>query len=239
MKPAVISDARERILNASIKLFSEKGFDATRVNEIADAAKVNKALIYYYFKSKEDILDCMLDLIIKRAVSITLDFIHANIVQMIEDGRLDIKPDRMHFVDEEAKHDFLNNAYLFHNQVVDFVIDNRQIIRILMLESLKSGKHRNDLFRLLNFTKGTKDNPIFNTISDADLEFNYSDDMVLFKFFFSIIPLICFAAFYEDYQTVTSLTDEELRSSFLRCYQILTVSLVEGSDILLRNNIGN
>lgn len=46
------NETRERIVNASIQLFSEKGFDATRVNEIARAANVNKALIYYYFKTK-------------------------------------------------------------------------------------------------------------------------------------------------------------------------------------------
>jgi AcrR family transcriptional regulator len=37
---------KERIIKASVKLFSEKGFDATRVSEIADTANVNKVLIY-------------------------------------------------------------------------------------------------------------------------------------------------------------------------------------------------
>lgn len=42
-------EAKERILHASIQLFSEKGFDATSVTEIAKSADVTKALIYYYF----------------------------------------------------------------------------------------------------------------------------------------------------------------------------------------------
>ncbi len=50
-------EAKERIINASIELFSKKGFDAASVNEIAEQANVTKALIYYYFKSKEEILD--------------------------------------------------------------------------------------------------------------------------------------------------------------------------------------
>jgi len=50
-------EAKERIIAASIKQFSEKGFDGTRVNEIAESADVNKALIYYYFENKEAILD--------------------------------------------------------------------------------------------------------------------------------------------------------------------------------------
>jgi AcrR family transcriptional regulator len=41
-------DARERIIKAATQLFSQKGYDATRVSDIATAADVNKALIYYY-----------------------------------------------------------------------------------------------------------------------------------------------------------------------------------------------
>jgi AcrR family transcriptional regulator len=230
---------KERIIKASVKLFSEKGFDATRVSEIADTANVNKVLIYYYFKSKEDILDYMVHSIFHNAVSITMDFIHTNIVQMVKDGRLDIKPDRLHFVDEEAIGHFLQNSYLYYERVTDFAIEHRHIFRILLFESLKSGKHHNDLFRLMEFSKDREDNPIFKTISEADRDFNYSEDIVLFKFFFSIMPLVSFAAYFDDYKKISLLSDAELRSSFLRSYQIISSSLVYGSDILLRNNTIN
>jgi len=58
----------------------------------------------------------------------------------------------------------------------------------------------------------------------------------LFKFFFSIIPIVSFADYFDDYKAVSSLNDNELRSSFLHVYQIITTSLISGSDILLRNN---
>jgi len=43
---------RASILRAAIKEFSENGLAGARTDAIADSAKVNKALIYYYFKSK-------------------------------------------------------------------------------------------------------------------------------------------------------------------------------------------
>jgi len=46
-------DTRERILEAARTAFSEKGFDGVSVEEIAQCAGVRKALIYYYFPSKE------------------------------------------------------------------------------------------------------------------------------------------------------------------------------------------
>ena len=146
-------DAKERILTAAIKLFSEKGYDASRVNEIANAANVNKALIYYYFKNKEDILDQLVYSLLENAASIVMDFIHENIVNMIKDSKLDILPDRLRFADEAAVEHFLDNAQLYYEKVLDYFIENRSILRILTFESLKYSKHHNLLFSLLDFIR--------------------------------------------------------------------------------------
>lgn len=42
-----------QILNAAREVFLEKGFDGTRMQEIADKAGINKALLHYYFRTKE------------------------------------------------------------------------------------------------------------------------------------------------------------------------------------------
>jgi TetR/AcrR family transcriptional regulator len=41
------------ILDAALKEFAEQGLAGARVDEIARSASVNKALLYYYFESKE------------------------------------------------------------------------------------------------------------------------------------------------------------------------------------------
>ena len=46
-------DRASRILAAADELFSERGFDAVSVNDVAVLASVNKALVFYYFGSKE------------------------------------------------------------------------------------------------------------------------------------------------------------------------------------------
>lgn len=43
----------EKILQAARKVFTEKGYAATRTRDIADAAGINIALLNYYFRSKE------------------------------------------------------------------------------------------------------------------------------------------------------------------------------------------
>jgi AcrR family transcriptional regulator len=47
---------RERIVSAAARLFGRKGYKGTSLNDIAKAAKVNKATIYYHFTKKTAIL---------------------------------------------------------------------------------------------------------------------------------------------------------------------------------------
>ncbi|MFT6969996.1 MAG: TetR/AcrR family transcriptional regulator [Roseivirga sp.] len=46
-------NARESILNAAVEIFQSKGFAGSRMQEIADKAGINKALLHYYFRNKQ------------------------------------------------------------------------------------------------------------------------------------------------------------------------------------------
>jgi len=43
----------QRILDAAVHLFAHKGYDATSIREITEAAGVTKPMLYYYFENKE------------------------------------------------------------------------------------------------------------------------------------------------------------------------------------------
>jgi len=48
-----------QILNAAREVFIAKGYDGARMQEIADRAGINKALLHYYFRSKENLFDAV------------------------------------------------------------------------------------------------------------------------------------------------------------------------------------
>jgi len=50
------ADKYQRILDAAVAVFAEKGFFTSRVSDIADRADVADGTVYLYFKSKEEIL---------------------------------------------------------------------------------------------------------------------------------------------------------------------------------------
>ncbi|MBN1154005.1 TetR/AcrR family transcriptional regulator [candidate division KSB1 bacterium] len=53
-------DTRERILNSAKLVFSQRGREGARMQEIADLAGVNKAMLFYYFTSKDKLYEDVL-----------------------------------------------------------------------------------------------------------------------------------------------------------------------------------
>ncbi len=54
-------ESRAAILDAAVREFSREGVAGARTDAIARAARVNKALLYYYFKDKEALYNAVLD----------------------------------------------------------------------------------------------------------------------------------------------------------------------------------
>lgn len=54
-------DSRDVILSAAIRLFAVRGFHETSMSEVARAAGVSKALIFWHFKTKEELFMAVLN----------------------------------------------------------------------------------------------------------------------------------------------------------------------------------
>ncbi len=63
---------RARIINSSMKLFGQNGFDRTSVNAIAKEAKISKGLIYNHFETKEDIVKGIVDMLLDLGESMVI-----------------------------------------------------------------------------------------------------------------------------------------------------------------------
>lgn len=49
----------EKIFEAAFKVFQSKGFTGARMQEIADEAGINKAMLHYFFRSKEKLFEAV------------------------------------------------------------------------------------------------------------------------------------------------------------------------------------
>jgi AcrR family transcriptional regulator len=52
-------ERREQILAAAVRVFAERGYEATRISDIAREAGVAYGLVYHYFGSRDAILDAV------------------------------------------------------------------------------------------------------------------------------------------------------------------------------------
>lgn len=54
-------ERRSEILDAADELFGQKGFDGTSTKDILEKVGIARGTLYYHFKSKEDIMDSLID----------------------------------------------------------------------------------------------------------------------------------------------------------------------------------
>ncbi|MBU0508316.1 TetR/AcrR family transcriptional regulator [bacterium] len=123
MPPAKGQVTREKILNVAEKLFSQKGFDGTSIDRIATAADVNRALIYYHFKNKDDIIHSLFERIIGELAAET-DQLGKDTTSAGRSG-----------VSEKVRHE------------ITLLEKRRKMLRIMLMETLKERGGSEALFR--------------------------------------------------------------------------------------------
>jgi AcrR family transcriptional regulator len=64
-RPDVSDERKQQILNAAEQVFTKKGLDEARMDDIADQTGLSKGTLYLYFKSKEDLVIAILDRIFR------------------------------------------------------------------------------------------------------------------------------------------------------------------------------
>jgi GntR family transcriptional regulator / MocR family aminotransferase len=57
------------IVAAAVRMFTEKGYDATNLSDIAEAVEIDRATLYYYFKSKTHLLAFAITNVLSEAVN--------------------------------------------------------------------------------------------------------------------------------------------------------------------------
>jgi len=56
MPRETVIDSRQEILRTAARLFQQRGYDATSMNDVAAALKLSKGGLYHHFQSKDEIL---------------------------------------------------------------------------------------------------------------------------------------------------------------------------------------
>lgn len=165
-------NARERILQAALKVFAEKSFEGSRIDEIAREANVPKSLIYYHFKSKNEILEVL----------------SARFIEEYE-RLLSASSNETHQEKAQGLTERMKNVYY------EFGQKNADLVRVMFIDSLKKSNEKPILYKVLDalIAKDIK--------NDSDADYDIQERRIA-EFFTSLIPnyaYICFADSWTQY----------------------------------------
>ena len=190
-----IATTRETILKVAEKLFAKKGFDGSRVDEIAKKANVNKALIYYYFKSKEDLLG---------------EIIKIRINELMKLGEM-IKKELNNLKNEEVD-DFLTDHFL------KIVKEYRDFIKVVLSETLKSKSNDHSIFSIADIFYARIQERLHKKRNKLKLE----DRDAFSYFFFILMPFAAFIIFNQKWANYYHTDIKEDSDIFLKTVKDVT-----------------
>lgn len=179
---------KDKILNSAQLIFNEKGYEHTSVEEIAKHAGITKAMIYYHFNNKENI---MLQLI-KRLLSSIKEDLHA---QVSTDKR--------------------TNSILMEEHIknmIDLWKDNKEIGAFIVTKALKNPK----LFTKLQEIVEPFYNEVIknNSKEESDINYKQNSEKYFKLFFFNTLPMILYPLFTDNFNIKYNMSNEKMNEIF-------------------------
>lgn len=72
-------NTEEKILEAAQSVFVEKGMDGARMQEIANEAGINKALLHYYFRTKEKLFEAIFKSVFQQILPNLMEMVYSEV----------------------------------------------------------------------------------------------------------------------------------------------------------------
>ncbi len=183
---------KERILQSAAQEFASRGFDGARVDDIARRAGVNKALIYYYYKSKEDLLEILFTTTVQ-------DVFASKAMQNLA---------TTDFHDPEA-------MYRLMNDFLETLEERQDVIRVALMELAKRTPITMTIFSLF---EGIMEK-MFSVPQAQGLEYvKDKPKAMITEFFTGILPMLDYVVYHEIWMTRFGIDEATLRRNFIESF---------------------
>ena len=195
---------KEKILNAALIEFIEKGVDDARIEDIAKRAGLTKVMLYYHFNSKENLVS---ELMVRLSNEITEKF-RENL------SNIDIK-------DPQSVRSHVET-------MLDYFYGRKEILRLITSESIKDKNGMGsfyifeELFSTVSSIVG--DNYKINDNTNASRQYQFLTRV----FFFNMIPMVMYSSLSDKFNDDFGINKEKSREAFIDTFiNVLYKNLVE------------
>lgn len=207
-----------QILQAAQKLFAAQGFEGTSVGAIAKLAGVNKATIYYYFESKQAILESIIEQFMEAFTSTTLAIMQETGVKEAYKSTLTVAGETIMINSEQGLRRLMRVLAGWVDHILDFFESKRDILRIMIAESIKDGENQGLLFRLSDSL--AEPNAAYRAqMQDFGLE-SFGGDILVMKFFAGFLPIVFYAVCADAWERQYTMSREALRAGMTNMFMM-------------------
>jgi len=139
---AEYSETERQIFDAALQVFARKGRAGARMQEIADAADINKAMLHYYFRNKETLYGEVFTFTMRRFM--------ASFGASLKEAPT-----------------FAETLRVFIEGYVEFVRTNQDAMRLMVNENLAGGTHLGEHLQRLKASDEAPPQILIDKIEDA------------------------------------------------------------------------
>ncbi len=177
-------DTKQKILDVSLELFSQKGFTATSVRDICKIVGVKESAIYYFFKNKKDILNTLVEKFLE-----------------INRNYMDTLSSNISHVSNVTSKDFLN---VINHYLEDYLMDAfvNSFIRVLIIEQAYNEDLRTLFHKVLFDEPVQYQSSIFSVLMDLGYFKKNNPEYLALSFYSPILY------YFQKYLIGTEITED-------------------------------
>ena len=187
---------KKRILEVAEELFSEKGFDATSVGMIADTVGINKGLIYYHFKDKNDIIVSLL-------------------MSIIDELRQYVRPDPP----TDDGRTGLGGVREKIKEEITFLEGRKNILSIMLMEAFKESDKNDFLFQCAEIISAQEAEGAVDRAHTDGTQAAQSQTDLVHEFFTGFIPMVVFIAMKDKWSRYYRCDPDTLLDLFVNSFE--------------------
>jgi AcrR family transcriptional regulator len=182
---------KDKILVAALDEFAKKGFAGTRVDQIAQAAGVNKAMIYYHFASKEELFN---------------ELFQFEMEQLKKELGLVMAQRDVHSVEDMT---------MAVRDLLEYAGRKKKLLQVLMSGAILNDTVQPQLFKLLDFTSAVG---LELAQKAGRSQPELTSDEILHELFTGLLPLIQFVILREGLEAYYGWDEDRLNTYFIAAW---------------------
>jgi AcrR family transcriptional regulator len=182
---------KNKIMQAALDEFALKGFAGTRVDQIAQTAGVNKAMIYYHFSGKEELFN-----------------------ELFQSEMELLKKELGMVMAQRDVHSMEDMAQAVRD-LLEYAGQKKKLLQVLISGAILNETIQPQLFKLLDFTSAV--GLEIARKAGRSLQ-DLSSDEILHELFTGLLPLIQFVILRDGLKAYYGWDDDRLNAYFIAAW---------------------